>query len=85
MKLHLHILIATLFVACAPDKKATSTPVKSTAKPSASVATTSKSTAKPTQQKKPAPPVVTEEETTSTQKVLETVPLAAPDSDFKKP
>lgn len=33
---------------------------------------------------KPAPPVITKEETTSKQKVLETVPLAAPDSDFKK-
>ncbi|MDB4520289.1 hypothetical protein N9118_12125 [Akkermansiaceae bacterium] len=94
MKIPIFILISALFVACAPaDKKKTSAPVKSTVKPSASAATKSTTIAKtkPTTQtatkvapqKKSVPPVITTEETTSTQKILETVPFAAPDSDFK--
>ena len=79
--------------ATAAAKSNSTAKAKTVTKPktASSVATKSKSTAKaktvtkPTPPKKPAPPVITKEDTTSTQKVLEVVPLASPDSDFKKP
>lgn len=96
MKICIYILVTSLLVACVPtDKQKSSSLVKSTTKVSSSASSNGANTAKTkattkmvpktVPKKKLAPPIITNEETTSIQKVLETVPVAAPDADFKRP
>ena len=69
------------------SKESTTTELKTSSPVAAKIGSTGKAQTAPKTSplKKTEPPVVTKEETTSIQKIVDTVPLAAPDVDFKKP